>query len=471
MAELEGTFDSSTAKEATLAKILTILGDLGAVNIYVKRLASNDNSKNQPYFGPHLTNLSFLPTGNIVPSLSTSGKTSDPKRKIKYQAPMKLSWFDVEGNVHDAPNAKLIYYPQYPEVRFSGFLKGSQVKAGKWMNPEKCGRSEGRWLILGVCPDDRIYAYLATPESSLSNELAENDFIEVSNIFSQIDVKHKQAGTSSREALTKKLHDIYCMGWIPGQKLCANLTSSPYKAQNGGGYTLEAMLGVPPNGYAEPDFLGWEVKQFGVTRFPKIGAKPTTLMTPEPDGGIYKDQGAAAFVRLYGYDDKSGVIDRLNFGGKHVIGKVQEQTGLKMGLQGFDSITASITDAEGAIVLIDSSEANAASWSFAKFMDHWKRKHAQAVYIPCLRRNSQSGSAGYEYHYGPNIELGIGTGFEMILSSMAAGNVFYDPGIKLEGASSSAPKLKRRSQFRINHGYLPSLYKKFEAVDITASTE
>jgi hypothetical protein len=34
-----------------------------------------------------------------------------------------------------------------------------------------------------------------------------------------------------------------------------NKTSS-----NCGGYTLEAELGATPNGYSEPDFMGWEIK-------------------------------------------------------------------------------------------------------------------------------------------------------------------------------------------------------------------
>ncbi|MEO0062747.1 MAG: hypothetical protein RLZZ08_1307, partial [Pseudomonadota bacterium] len=32
-------------------------------------------------------------------------------------------------------------------------------------------------------------------------------------------------------------------------------------------YTLEAELGITPNGIAEPDFQGWEVKQYGVRDF------------------------------------------------------------------------------------------------------------------------------------------------------------------------------------------------------------
>tara|TARA_B100000575_G_scaffold251680_1_gene219201 strand:- start:33 stop:185 length:153 start_codon:yes stop_codon:yes gene_type:complete len=48
---------------------------------------------------------------------------------------------------------------------------------------------------------------------------------------------------------------------------------------------------------------------------------------------------------------------------------------------------------------------------------------------------------------------------------MAIGNVYYDPGVKLENISAK-PKIKKRSQFRIQSGFLPNLYKKSEIIDI-----
>ena len=459
-----GTYDTPAALEANLDRILKILWGFGASNVYVKRLAPNDNSKNQPYFGSHLTDLPFIPSGEIVPSETTSEKPA-AKRKIKYQASIKLNWFDADGQTYPAPNSKLIYYPQYPEVRFSGFLLGSHVTMSHWMNPEKAGRAEGRWLILGVAPDETVYAYLATPESMLARELSETELIEVSSVFGELGRKGEVI-ESTRAELLAKLLEIHELGWIPGQRLDSSGRKVRYKAQNAGGYTLEAELGVSPNGIAEPDFLGWEVKQFGVTAFPAVGTKPTTLMTPEPNGGYYTEQGVQEFVRRYGYADKSGKVDRLNFGGKHLVGKVCGATALTMLLTGFDSESALITDAKGAVMLMDSVGGVAASWSFAKLMDHWKRKHAQAVYVPALRR--QTADDSYEYHYGKDVELGTGTHFELILSAMASGHVYYDPGIKLEKASTDSAKLKRRSQFRVNHRELSSLYKGYEFWDLLA---
>jgi hypothetical protein len=332
------------------------------------------------------------------------------------------------------------------------------------MAVEKEGRALGRWLIMGVTKDKKVYGYLVTPESQLSVELNETELTQTTNVFSELDINHKGASKDTRSALCDKLLEIHDMGWIPGQKLGADMVAKPYKAQNGGGYTLEAMLGVSPNGFAEPDFLGWEVKQFGVKAFPLKSAKPTTLMTPEPNGGVYKDSGIIPFMHRFGYEDKSGKPDRVNFGGRHIANQVCGATNLKMELRGFDPETSSMTDAAGSISLVSNTNEIAASWSFAKIMDHWKRKHSQAVYIPCMMRKSVNGT---EYHYGSDIELGTGTTFEMFLASMARGFVYYDPGIKMENASTETPSTKRRSQFRVNHKHLNSLYKKLEFVDIS----
>jgi hypothetical protein len=470
MSSVTGTYDTQKAKEINLSEVSRIMRHLGCKKVYIKKLAPNDNSKNQPYFGKHLTDLTFLPTKEIIASVSTSNKTKDPKRKIKYQAELDFSWVDPRCVIYPAPNAKLIYYPQYPEVRFSGFLARSKVSISEWMSPDKQGRSLGRWLILGVnrtSETEKIYAYLATPESNLSKELSHTKYVEISSVFWQPIIDNTPE-LSTRDALINKLRDIHQMGWIPSQKLNPDMTTTPYKAQNGGGYTLEAMLGVVPNGVAEPDYLGWEVKQFGVTRFPRVGTKPTTLMTPEPNGGFYVDSGAIEFVKTYGYPDKSGKPDRLNFGGKHIVGKQQNLTLLTMQLTGFNVATSSITDAEGGIELVDQAGNITASWSFAKLMNHWKNKHSQAVYVPCMKQLDPS-SKSVSYHYGKDIELGVGTNFEMILAAMNLGTVFYDPGIKLEQVSSPKPKIKRRSQFRANHKDLNSLYKQFDFIDVEST--
>jgi len=115
---------------------------------------------------------------------------------------------------------------------------------------------------------------------------------------------------------------------------------------------LEAELGIAKNSVAEPDFLGWEVKQHSVTNFTRPDSGTAiTLMTPEPTSGFYKEQGVEAFVRKFGYPDKNGRPDRLNFGGIHRVGERQSSTGLQMQLVGYDVDRRKITDANGTIAL------------------------------------------------------------------------------------------------------------------------
>ena len=54
--------------------------------------------------------------------------------------------------------------------------------------------------------------------------------------------------------------DIHELGWIESKRLNSDGKAISYRAPNGGGYTLEAELGIVPNGVSEPDYLGWEVK-------------------------------------------------------------------------------------------------------------------------------------------------------------------------------------------------------------------
>ncbi|PHS22713.1 MAG: hypothetical protein COA83_11175 [Methylophaga sp.] len=109
-------------------------------------MSPNDNSKNQPYIAGHLTDLSFIPTGTITESVSDSKKDRG-KRKIKYLVELNYSWMSSEGIVYPASEAKLIYYPQYPEVRLSGFVTRCDFDMGGWMDPVKKGRELGRVLF------------------------------------------------------------------------------------------------------------------------------------------------------------------------------------------------------------------------------------------------------------------------------------------------------------------------------------
>jgi hypothetical protein len=200
-----------------------------------------------------------------------------------------------------------------------------------------------------------------------------------------------------------------------------------------------------------------------VTDFEKFRpTSPVTLLTPEPTGGFYREQGVEAFVRRFGYADKSGKEGRLNFGG--IYSSVRDfhgDTGLQLRLTGYDFESGKITDLDGGIALLDRDGEVAALWRYTGILEHWKRKHAQAAYVPSLFRAPPP-----EYHFGPKVMLCEETDLTLFLRAIASGTIYYDPAIKLEKDGTPDMKIKRRSQFRIRHDQLDSMYHQTEIVEL-----
>jgi len=432
-----------------LKNLKSIFSANGCNKIYIKNLAPNDNSKNQVYFGGNFEVLNILPISEI-----TTEEAGDWKKE-RFKAKLKFSWILEDGTLSLAPKSQLILYPKYPEVRFSGFLIGSKNAPSYLMTQ----RLQDRLLFLGVSDLGETLGYVAAPDSEVANELNNLSSLNNYGIFKVIELPIFQ---NNRQKLITELLRVHNLGWIKSKRLDASGNILPCEASNCGGYTLEAELGITPNGYSEPDYLGWEVKQFGVANFARINSRVITLMTPEPTDGFYKSAGAEAFLRKYGYPDVSGKPDRLNFGGIHKSELLHRRTNLTLKLIGYDQSEGKIRNANGRIALVDLDNNETASWSFSSMLLHWNRKHNQACYVPSLSEKSK----GRNYRYGNNVILGTGTDFLMFLKEMANGNVYYDPGIKIENMSSK-PSIKKRSQFRIKSRNLSNLYKENEIIDIT----
>jgi len=424
----------------------------GANRVYAKKLAPNDNSKNQVYLGGDFSALNIIPHGDIYTDDAEIGGAVRDRAK----AAVDFYWIDTTGR-HHAPTTGLILYPRYPEVRMSGFLLGCKAAPAEIMRV----RDDGRILFLGMTPQGTVLGYASTMSNPVTMELNSRDWPEI-GVFRELPLTLAKA-ESPKTTLLNELHRIYKQQWIASQKLAADGTKAPYAARNGGGYTLEAELGITPNGYAEPDFMGWEVKQYGVSNFASFKPRsPVTLMTPEPTGGIYRTDGVAVFLKRFGYPDQAGKVDRFNFGGRYDCQRgYHSVTGLRMTLTGYDPVTSKITDLDGGMSLISATEETAASWTFKGMMAHWNRKHAQAAYIPSLFRTPPP-----EYSYGAKVLLCEQTDFLLFLKAFAAGTVYYDPAVKVENASSSQPNIKRRSQFRVAHSELTQLYQRHEIISL-----
>lgn len=424
-----------------IAQLLARFKSLGATRVFFKALSQNDNSKQQIYLGGDFEALNLFRFGEV--EACASMKVPNFKAKID------LHWVSPD-EMEPARHAQLILYPQYPEVRLSGFLLGCRLAPSRHLQPiPKSLRNgvDGRVLFFGITPEGRTLASLAPAQSSLAIEalLAHPS----DSIFTELPLPGTVAG-DSRQALLDALLGIQRRGFVPSVRMTRDGSIVSYAARNGGGYTLEALLGIPPNSRAEPDFMGWEVKGYSGNKL--------TLMTPEPDGGYYGDEGVAQFLRRYGRPIPEQ--DRLYFTGAHRSGEPNSTTSMTLTLVGYDEKQRLINDVNGSISLIDSSGQTAASWSFSGLLTHWNRKHASAAYVPYEVEKL----ASPHYRYVNPILLGEGTDFSRYLGAISDGKVIFDPGSKLEAASSTKPKQKARSQFRISRKHLDCLYERTESV-------
>jgi hypothetical protein len=445
----------------SLSAVRRAMRSHGVVEVLVKRLAQNDNSKNQIYVGDDLSSLGKLPSREVTLHAGTSRKHEPSKRGPIFRAALDFAWLDLRARVFPAPNAKLIVYPQYPEVRLSGFLAGCPEAPSELFDPTKRGRERGRVLLLGFTNDRRIIAaaYSADHPAAREISLLEGEKYGALEILPD-GVAPKVGG---EPLLLGELLRIHRLGWIRSKRL-TTAGEVDCRGTNCGGYTLEAELGIIANGFSEPDYHGWEVKQHNVGDLLQPRSSRVTLFTPEPTGGVYVEEGPEAFVRRWGYPDKRGRPDRLNFGGVYRCGELPHPlTSLRLRLIGFDS-TSGQFDGGGKVALVDDTDAIAAEWSFAKLMDHWKRKHDKAAYIPSVAENDPVN----RYRYGKDVLLAEGAFFVRLLRAFDAGSVFYDPGIKLENAEGPRPALKRRSQFRIASGGLQGLYDSTRKIDVSS---
>jgi hypothetical protein len=426
----------------------------GATRLFVKKLSPNDNSKNQIYLGGDFEALNIIPYNEVYVDGGRDGSKRD-----RFKADIFLGWMSGgNANVYPAPNSQLILYPKYPEVRLSGFLKGCENPPSELLT----SRDEGRLMFLGIRNDGKIIGHVTGPANPVRKQLESQHNLEPAGVFFKLALS-KAKQTDTRDQLIKKLREIHQMGWVDSARIYADGTVKPYNAQNAGGYTLEALLGIKPNGHSDPDYLGWEIKQHGVTAFNKPhSGSPITLMTPEPTGGIYKDKGFDFFMRKFGYPAKSGTADRLNFSGAHKYGVPPKSTGLILQLSGYDLESGKIIDPSGGIVLVNTAGEEAAMWHYADMMKHWNRKHAQAAYITSLKRKAPN----WQYSYGNHVELGTGTDFLKFLGAIGRGIVYYDPGCNLKNILSSKPLPKRRSQFRIKAKNIKAIYNYIEVINV-----
>lgn len=231
----------------------------------------------------------------------------------------------------------------------------------------------------------------------------------------------------------------------------------PFTGSQGGGYTLEALLGVAANGNKAPDRHGFEIKSFSGSRI--------SLMTPTPDLGFQGTHSFREFMERYGNPAVNG--DRsLRFTGLHKCGTINAKTGLGMRVAGYDPQEDRFGDTTGIAVELYHAETGelAAAWSLEKLANCWNAKHANALYIAFSARDGESLK---EYQYAARWAQGRGTDVWKLLRAIARGVVFYDPADTIYADN----RAKVRPQWRINASQLGHamtlLYSEASTVTVT----
>ena len=443
-------------------KVKGLFRERGVSVIYSKELAlKQDNDKNQLYLGKSLNEIS-----NILPiKIDERGvSSSSNKRRSKFGQPisegrLNFCWMERSGSLFQAPHAKIIDYFQYPEIRFSGFLKDCKKApmALRRTHQEKFGK---RILLFGISDEQLVLGMILTEaEDPVVKAWPQLPNLAASPVLKVIHLDDTGI-ISNRDALLEELKLIFDMGWVNGQRLKKGESGPiPFRGSQGGGYTLEALLGVLPNALQAPDKYGYEIKS-------KSKSNRVSLMTPTADRGFEgdkKNNTFRQFMERYGWPCTNN-RDQICFNGTHYNNIECKSSGMTLNVEGYDPENSEFTlDASDVQVALTKSgeKSPAAAWSLYQMIKAWSKKHAAAAYVSTEKKSSLN-----QYRYGRKIWIAEGTRVEKLFDAICRRHVVYDPGHKIR--EDGKPKV--RPQWRLiwnqNMEGFKSLYDKAEMIEI-----
>lgn len=413
--------------------------ELGCSQVFIKVLSKNqDNEKNQIYLGSRLEIFSVLP-GKVTVGLASASveKRKSSKGESKLELELLFYWI-TQGGLGEAPNAKLINYFQYPEIRFSGFLSQSEA-APDALRRALQAKFGQRVLLLGTSGEKVYGLVLSEKDNGDLSALISAPYWLNQRLIRVLETKQNKEKAVNPLKLADEILKLAGVEHTSRSLKVEGASPIPWRGTQGAGYTLEALLGVVRNGKAAPDKYGFEIKS--------SLSSPITLMTTQPDGGVRSEFGLKKFLKLFGWlgakDDGS-----LRFNGKHSPKGSTARSGLKMIVTNWDS-TNQVPEGskEPAVQLVDKkTKVVAAEWSFMKLGSSWARKHAGAIYVEARSLNKDGGKHPSHYIFGPNIYVCMGTTPLKIISGIESGLVYLDPGDRLSADGSS----KSRTQWRMS---------------------
>jgi len=449
----------------SLSELVAALRKRGCTTAFLKTLAPNqDNDKNQIYFGGASLLTQLMPGTMHLRGVSTStAKRRSAAGSPIIEVALRFSWVWPVGPVSPAPEAKLIEYSQYPEVRFSGFLKGSPraPRALRRTEQDAFGR---RVLVVGISGEECVGTVVTEAgNSSLVAELLASPVSSIHPLLRSLDLGGVE-GDIDRVKLLEDLRELITLQHPPMVLDTADL--SPKQTLGGsqfGGWTLEALLGIPRNGVAAPDKYGFEIKS--------VSGSKVSVITSEADLGFRHDQGVKAFVERFGRASAKTTGKQV-FNGIHRCWVPCKATGARLEIDHGDRATHAPTGSgEPVLRLLGPKDEFMAGWSFDHLGQHWAKKHAGAAYIQTRSIHTDGDGKADLYVFGPRVCVGLGTNVIRLLEAISKGTVHLDPGDRI----SDDGKAKARTQWRVNGNVsttlpprLAPLYEEWSVVDLSA---
>lgn len=449
-----------------------ILAKYNVQKVLIKKLAKNNNDKNQVYFHHDASLLNSV----FDLEFSTRTKSTSSKNAGKHAGKLILearfndfNWLSVSGDLHQVNHCKGILYHQYPEVRLSGFKSVSGLMPHSMsVDFTKKFTDRARYLAIGATSEGQAIAVMVTePEVEFENDFRSLPFFSDSKICRCFSIESGSGSSRLRTLLVEHVGGKT----VKGCRLKPNGETVPFTGTQVHGYTLEHELGISSNSDKEGDIFGIELKCFTSNKL--------TLFTPEPDGGLYH-QCFEEFMVRYGYA-KEAVY---RFTGLHRVGKISEKTDLSLevvcihkgqestGLQSYDLDKPLSHQMEGLqVILKDDEGLIAASWSVDRLLNNWGVKHNEVVYVPATvseNKNLDQFKLGFtkQVEFGESVLWCKRTSLEKMIQAIASGVIFLDPAPKYD--PDNPRNSKRRSQWRINNIYRDSasLYESVDFVSI-----
>ena len=402
--------------------------EAGVKRLFLKRLSPRqDNEKNQIFLSTNSDGLVQALRGSL-----TAGHTSTSTQKRMSEAGKEIDTFTVrwtwlgDGPPSPAPNSKLLFYHQYPELRFSGFLAGSP-NAPDALRRQRLENYGERALIFGFNGQEVMGAVAAAPPRG-SVELPEVKESSFSSVISELDLTLDENTEARIKDLLGHIHPCVRLKRQGEKPLSFN---GPQAA----GYTLEALLGVATNSDPGPDINGFELKAFQ-------HSDTMTLMTPGADGGLVRSLGMRKFLQNHGTPGKDGTS--MRFVGVQRVGKISSRGRLleMIGPPDQPGLTESVDLTEV------SSGALLEQWAGQRLSQHWLDKQNLTFYVAGIRDKETNTVVFTDYFRCED------TSPVRLMKALQEGKIYYDPAHTLK-----SEVLKTRSQWRVStaKSSLPSL--------------